>query len=431
MPGAADAASGIVLSGFAITSNHCTQHLNGNSSMQTKILTALIFSGLWATQALAVAPSGYEIPYVGAQYAHEFADGTRDSDGGNGYQLTFGLPVSWWQDTALELGYSDTSRTRHIDGHKDYQRALMIDVVRDAGLFGWPDSAMSKYLPQFKPFVLGGLGVIQEDVRGSKHYHAGADVGGGLLFPLPWYGASVRTDARVQAQANHQSVNGRDYLVDYRLMVGVQIPLNPFYKEHAAAAKAPDCEVAVVDINGAPRTDCGDADSDRDGVPDSIDQCPATPEGLPVDAKGCPAGALPEGATAAPTEVPPQAAASCTANYVVGESYRLKGVHFSNATATLTEDSKGVLDEVVRSLNCAAEYNVEIAGYTDAKGGKSYNLKLSKRRAEAVRDYLASKGVAASRLTAKGYGKANPRASNKTRTGREQNRRVEIKLIVI
>lgn len=397
--------------------------------MSKKLGTALsLFCGLWFSQAQALTTDGHEIPYAGAGYVHEFGDGTRDSNGGNGVQLNLGLPLSWWQNSALELNYYDGSRTRHLDGNSDYQRALMVDVVRDAGLYGWPDGALNKYLPQFKPFALLGMGGIQEDVRGSQHYHFGGEIGGGLLFPLPWYGIAVRTEARVQAQANHESVSGRDYLVDYRLSVGVQVPLTPFFKERTAETPAAqECGLAVVDANGTPRTDC-ETDSDHDGVPDALDQCPGTAEGLPVDTAGCPAGASPEGA--APVPVAP-VTASCTSGYVVGESYRLKGVRFSNATATLTEDSKSVLDEVVRSLNCASEYNVEIAGYTDSKGGKTYNLRLSRHRAEAVRDYLVGKGVAASRISANGYGKANPRATNLTREGRERNRRVEIKLIVI
>lgn len=388
---------------------------------------AALICGLWLAQAQALTTDGYEAPYFGAGYAHEFGDGTRDSKGGNGFHANFGLPLSGSQNSALEINFYDGGRARHIDGNKDYQDALMVDYVHDYGLFGWPDSGLSRFLPKFKPFALAGVGAIREDVRGGKHVHAGAELGGGLLFPLPWYGLALRTEARAQAQGNHQSVPGRDYLVDYRLSVGLQVPL-AFGERIAETPKAQECGVAVVDVNGAPRSDC-DADSDHDGVPDSLDQCPGTAEGLPVDAKGCPAGAATQ---AEPTPVPPPAApVACTTPYVVGESYRLKGVRFANATATLTEDSKGVLDEVAHSLDCAKDFDVEIAGYTDAKGGKTYNLKLSQRRAEAVRDYLASKGITASRLTAKGYGKANPRASNKTRAGREQNRRVEIKLIVI
>ena len=67
-------------------------------------------------------------------------------------------------------------------------------------------------------------------------------------------------------------------------------------------------------------------------------------------------------------------------------------------------------------------------GYTDNTGSEKYNQKLSQKRADAVRDYLVAKGIAASRLTAVGYGEANPIMDNKTATGRAFNRRIVFKV---
>ncbi|MCL4143021.1 UNVERIFIED_CONTAM: hypothetical protein GTU68_031460 [Idotea baltica] len=72
--------------------------------------------------------------------------------------------------------------------------------------------------------------------------------------------------------------------------------------------------------------------------------------------------------------------------------------------------------------------NFAIEGHTDSVGSKSTNQALSDRRANAVRDYLIANGIAADRLTAAGYGEDNPIANNKTRAGRKENRRVEVKL---
>ena len=69
-----------------------------------------------------------------------------------------------------------------------------------------------------------------------------------------------------------------------------------------------------------------------------------------------------------------------------------------------------------------------IEGHTDSVGSKSSNQSLSERRANAVRDYLIANGIAADRLSAAGYGEDNPIADNKTRAGRAENRRVEVKL---
>ena len=69
---------------------------------------------------------------------------------------------------------------------------------------------------------------------------------------------------------------------------------------------------------------------------------------------------------------------------------------------------------------------VSIKGYTDSTGGDKHNMTLSGKRANSVRDYLISKGVAADRLVAQGFGKADPIGDNTTQEGRAKNRRVEL-----
>jgi outer membrane protein OmpA-like peptidoglycan-associated protein len=73
--------------------------------------------------------------------------------------------------------------------------------------------------------------------------------------------------------------------------------------------------------------------------------------------------------------------------------------------------------------------NFTIEGHTDSVGSKATNQKLSERRANAVRDYLIANGIDANRLTAAGYGEDKPIASNATRAGRAENRRVEVNLV--
>ena len=68
----------------------------------------------------------------------------------------------------------------------------------------------------------------------------------------------------------------------------------------------------------------------------------------------------------------------------------------------------------------------ELKGYTDSIGSESYNQKLSQRRADAVRDAMIKKGAPADRVVAKGYGESSPAASNATKEGRAENRRVEL-----
>jgi outer membrane protein OmpA-like peptidoglycan-associated protein len=144
-------------------------------------------------------------------------------------------------------------------------------------------------------------------------------------------------------------------------------------------------------------------DSDADGVSDALDQCNDTPVGQVVDEKGCPK--LFEG----------------TARTVI-----LEGVTFSTGKSALTDQSKAILTNVAQSLVANPEVRVEVAGHTDNTGGRRTNMRLSQARANAVRDFLEANGVAADRITAKGYGPDKPVASNRTAEGRAQNRRVEL-----
>jgi len=105
----------------------------------------------------------------------------------------------------------------------------------------------------------------------------------------------------------------------------------------------------------------------------------------------------------------------------------LEGVKFDFNSSQLDPSGRSILDRIAAALNQYPDVNIEVAGYTDSVGNDAYNLRLSQQRAEAVRDFLIGKGVAASRLSAKGYGEADPIASNDTEEGRERNRRVVLR----
>lgn len=104
----------------------------------------------------------------------------------------------------------------------------------------------------------------------------------------------------------------------------------------------------------------------------------------------------------------------------------LRGVHFDFDKSTLKPEGKPILDEAAKILAENPDVNLEVQGYTDGIGSVEYNLGLSDRRAATVKDYLVSEGVASSRLTTQGFGKADPVATNDTEEGRAQNRRVEL-----
>jgi outer membrane protein OmpA-like peptidoglycan-associated protein len=104
----------------------------------------------------------------------------------------------------------------------------------------------------------------------------------------------------------------------------------------------------------------------------------------------------------------------------------LRGVHFDFDKYNIRPDDEPVLDEAAATLKDNPNIKVDVNGYTDAIGAAEYNLRLSQKRADAVADYLEKHGIPADRLAAHGYGKTNFVATNKTREGRAQNRRVEL-----
>ena len=140
-------------------------------------------------------------------------------------------------------------------------------------------------------------------------------------------------------------------------------------------------------------------DTDSDTVPDKQDACPDTPKGSNVNSKGC----------------------------VVfeGKSFSFTGIRFRTGSATILKSSEDELLKAVTVMRDNPQVRVEIAGHTDSRGGKAKNTRLSQRRANAVKAYLVKRGVAADRMTTKGYGPSQPIKSNKTKTGRSANRRIE------
>ena len=101
-------------------------------------------------------------------------------------------------------------------------------------------------------------------------------------------------------------------------------------------------------------------------------------------------------------------------------------VTFDYNKASLTAVAKSNLDKLVEVFNEYPDTDLLIVGHTDNVGSQGYNLPLSQKRAQSVKDYLVSKGIASSRLTSKGKGLEEPIADNTTAEGRAQNRRVEI-----
>ncbi len=116
----------------------------------------------------------------------------------------------------------------------------------------------------------------------------------------------------------------------------------------------------------------------------------------------------------------------------VGERIVLKGIYFDFNSAVIKPSSYPVLDDAAKVLLAYPKMRVEIGGHTDSVGSDSYNMRLSQMRAESVRNYLITHhGIDPSRLIAVGYGETMPVADNRTRAGRDLNRRIEYKVLSI
>lgn len=152
---------------------------------------------------------------------------------------------------------------------------------------------------------------------------------------------------------------------------------------------------------------CPWPDTDGDGVLDKDDDCKN--EVGPASNKGCPEPVI--------TEV---------AEKQIGEF--AKTILFNSGRASLQSQVPERLDGIVTIMQEFSKATFMIEGHTDSTGSNSLNDKLSAKRASAVKDYLVKNGIDASRLESKGYGESNPIDTNKTRAGRKNNRRVEIKI---
>jgi outer membrane protein OmpA-like peptidoglycan-associated protein len=116
-------------------------------------------------------------------------------------------------------------------------------------------------------------------------------------------------------------------------------------------------------------------------------------------------------------------------NIAVGSKIILKNIFFDFDKATLRPESTNELQRLTKLLVDVPTLKIEISGHTDSKGANDYNLALSDNRAKAVVNYLIKAGIAANRLTSKGYGEEEPISTNETDEGRQLNRRTEFKII--
>ena len=170
-----------------------------------------------------------------------------------------------------------------------------------------------------------------------------------------------------------------------------------------------------------------DADSDRDGVPDSLDKCPGTPVGVEVDESGCPRIAQMDSDGDGVFDSVDECIGTPIGAIVDDRGcWVVKGVQFDYKKWNVNPQFNSNLDNIEDILKKNSSLNIRIEGHTDDVGSAKYNIDLSGKRAQAIKDYLVGKGIEQSRITTKGFGYSQPIADNDTPKGRSLNRRAEI-----
>ncbi|UOB19257.1 OmpA family protein [Abyssalbus ytuae] len=179
----------------------------------------------------------------------------------------------------------------------------------------------------------------------------------------------------------------------------------------------------------------GCPDADGDGVADNVDDCPN--EAGPADNKGCPYvdkdgdgvldkdDACPE----VPGTVANRGCPEVTEEVQKQLNDYARTILFDSGKSTIKSESNAVLADIINILKEYPNSKFTVEGHTDSVGSATLNQRLSDARALSVKDYLVAHGIDAFRLSSKGYGEDRPIASNATRSGRAQNRRVEINLV--
>lgn len=369
-----------------------------------------------------------------------FAEPDADGASADGELISYGATVLLFQNRAEFPMYGILSIAKNessASGGDVEASADQFDVGLGylIGLGNWPGIGRGAALRvearyRLDKFSRGEANVYAGEfgTGGDRNYHDGV-FGVGLLIPLG-------TDPNRSVEIEEPKVTSR-IVISPPDQDGDQIPDDMDECPNTPSGAVIDARGCELDSDRDGVPDSRDAcpgtpvnvevgedgcrlDADKDGVPDATDQCPNTPAGLPVMSDGC---AL-RGDCRLPKPGDRIDAQGCAATAIV-----LKGVNFELNSAKLTPEARQVLDRVADTLRASSDLRVEVGGHTDAIGEAGYNQRLSDQRASSVARYLRERGVAAGVLVARGYGESRPIADNDTAEGREANRRVELKLL--
>ncbi len=404
------------------------------------ILLAMTSAGV--AFADATEDQGY-FSVMGSYVDDDKSRGVDDGINGGQFGFGWGLNQNWNIEALYMAGRGNGSPDISLSGFGiDLQRVFSRDE-------------------RFSPYLHAGVGYFSFDPVGSSS-RDGRMVSAGIGFYLDLFSSNVALRGEYRHRKDTASPgNPNDNLIS----LGFQLPFGsgaPKWVDsdgdgvsdgldrcpNTPAGTAVDAYGCELDSDGdgvkdsadeCPNTPAGvrvnsrgcALDSDGDGVADGTDKCPNTPRGAKVDATGCELDSDGDGVVDRLDECPgtPKGTPVDSKGCELEGDYVLEGVNFQSNSDRLLPGATAVLDDVVRTLKRYPKIRFEVAGHTDSDGAAEYNQGLSARRAQTVHDYLAANGIAVNRMTVRGYGESQPIASNATREGKAQNRRVALNII--
>jgi OOP family OmpA-OmpF porin len=331
--------------------------------------SGLALASMLVAASMSVQAQGTGATEITAGANYYVPDSSRNI-GSNGLLLGGALSYYLTDDVTLGLSYGEYS---NIDGQTNNKSIKGSLTGLDATYhFGTPGVGLRPYISTSVAHQS-----IGQDVRGGRDRSTYTNIGTGLKY---YFTENLFANAGVTGMYNWDSGQS-EYMAG--LSVGAVFGGAGKKIEESAAPAPVLC-----------------TDGDNDGVCDNVDKCPDTEADVTVDADGCAAAA---------------------------EAVRVElDVKFDFDKAAVRPESYAEIKTVADFMNQYPQTTTTVEGHTDSVGTEAYNMELSKRRADAVREVMVDQyGVAADRVSAVGEGESNPVADNATAEGRAINRRVE------
>jgi OmpA-OmpF porin, OOP family len=335
---------------------------------------ALACFGTFGFLGAALAADEQDKVYVDPIYGYALPDESHavENDAYAGVGFGHHLGRRWSVELNLLEGRFPGAAGRELE-----QSAVSVDALR---VFGRAN--------RVSPYVTFGAGRAHNELDTGADSGELVQAGAGLLIDLAENDArtfvfQLRPEIKYRVdRAGPASDNNNDYLIS------LGFAMNYGGRRQVAPQQSPP--------SPPPPAPAAPVDSDGDGVLDATDRCSGTPRAVAVDTAGCPRP----------------------------EPVVLRGVEFEFDSPAVAPGWQPVLEGVAGGLQQHPRLRIELQGHTDSRGPDAYNLRLSQRRAESVRERLIANGASASQLVAKGYGETQPVGDNDTAAGRASNRRV-------